>query len=266
MRRFHLFEIHDQSWCPRSLREGVTDFLRFGQDLTGQYKAVAPLLRTALARTGARRIVDLCSGGGGPWRRLHAPVGSDGAIPVCLTDRHPNRPALERACEAAEGALSAHPDPVDATAVPAELTGLRTLFTSFHHFPPTAAREILADAVAQRQGIAIFEFTHRSVLGVLCMLPAFTMVLLSAPFIRPFRWTRLFWAYLVPLLPFVTVFDGIVSSLRTYSPDDLRALTAGLGDDYVWEAEEVRAPFAPIPTTYLIGYPSDATADVTDAE
>jgi hypothetical protein len=29
MRRMHLFEIEDQSWCPRAVRDAMTDYLRF---------------------------------------------------------------------------------------------------------------------------------------------------------------------------------------------------------------------------------------------
>ncbi|MGH7607197.1 MAG: class I SAM-dependent methyltransferase, partial [Gemmatimonadales bacterium] len=104
-----------------------------------------------------------------------------------------------------------HAAPVDARAVPAALDGFRTLFTSFHHFRPAEARAILADAVARRQGIAIFEAVRRAPLDI--ALVAFTglAMLAAAPFIRPFRWSRLAWTYLPPVLPLVGTFDGIVS-------------------------------------------------------
>ena len=50
---------------------------------------------------------------------------------------------------------------MSATAVPARLSGFRTMFTSFHHFKPEQAQAILADAVRNRCGIGIFEFTYR---------------------------------------------------------------------------------------------------------
>ena len=49
-----------------------------------------------------------------------------------------------------------------ALAVPERLTGLRTVFTAFHHFRPADARAILESAVRDRQGIAIFEATFRT--------------------------------------------------------------------------------------------------------
>ncbi len=142
MRRVHLLEIHDQPWCPRSLRDALTDFLQFTINLGRSYAAVAPLLRDAIARAGATRVVDLCSGAGGPWRTLRHEI----PVPVVLTDKYPNRAARA-------GTLPFHSEPVDATAVPVDLRGFRTLFTSFHHFPPPEARAILADAVHRGQGI-----------------------------------------------------------------------------------------------------------------
>src|SRR5467141_914055 len=84
--RLQLVEIHDLPSCPPSLRDALTDFLAFSENLAGAYDPVGPLLRRALERTKARRIVDLCSGAGGPWRRLGAEVG----VPVILTGLYPS--------------------------------------------------------------------------------------------------------------------------------------------------------------------------------
>lgn len=81
-------------------------------------------------------------------------------------------------------------------------------------------------------------------------------VLLATPFILPFRWSRLFWTYIVPALPLVLTFDVIVSLLRLYSVEELRDLTAGL-DRYRWDVGTVRAKLLPIPITYLVGVPME---------
>jgi hypothetical protein len=83
--------------------------------------------------------------------------------------------------------------------------------------------------------------------------------LLLAPFIRPFRWSRLLWTYLVPALPLVLLFDVIVSCLRVYSGPELRDLTAGL-DRYRWDIGTVRGKWMPIPISYLIGVPAEKAA------
>jgi hypothetical protein len=257
MPRLHLLEIEDQPWCPAVIRDAATDFLQFAIHTGNNYEPVAPVLGRLLETAGTARIVDLCSGGGGPWPRLIAdPALEREDLDVHLTDKYPNVEGLRRIVEGrANGRLRVHPEPVDAMAMPGSLTGLRTMFTAFHHFEPAAARAILHDAVETRQPIAIFESSERSPRGVLLMLLSPLFVLLSTPFIRPFRWSRLLWTYLIPVIPLVVLFDGIVSSLRTYSPEELRELAEGIGaKDYRWEAGTLQAR-GPIPVTYLIGTP-----------
>jgi hypothetical protein len=236
MGRVHLVEIHDLPWCPQSLRDALTDFLKFALNLPRTYEPAGPMIRAAVARTGARRIIDLCSGAGGPWTQLAPVVG----VPVLLTDLYPH------------GSL--HPEPVDARAVPASLDGFRTLFTSFHHFRPAEARAILEDAVNRRQGIAVFEAARRRPFDILLVIFTWLGVLLAAPFIRPFRWSRLVWTYLPPILPLVGTFDAVVSCLRWYSPAELRELVRGL-DGYDWDIGATRGPISPLHVTYLIGMP-----------
>ena len=48
--------------------------------------------------------------------------------------------------------------------------------------------------------------------------------LLLTPFFRPFRLSRLVFTYLLPLIPLTTIWDGVVSILRLYSPAELLAL------------------------------------------
>jgi len=91
---------------------------------------------------------------------------------------------------------------------------------------------------------------------MLLMLLVSLMVLLMTPFIRPFRWSRLFWTYLIPVVPMVSLFDGLVSCLRTYSVEELGELTVDLdAKNYEWQIGEVKSTAGPIPVTYLIGVP-----------
>jgi hypothetical protein len=240
--RLHLVEIHDLPACPASLRDALTDFLAFSVNLAGAYDPAGPLLRRAVARSGARRIVDLCSGAGGPWHRLAREVG----VPVLLTDLYPHRHGT--------GALPLHPSPVDARAVPPELDGFRTIFTAFHHFPPAEARSILADAVRHAQGVGVFEVARRAPRELAIIAFTWLGTLLAAPFVRPWRWSRLAWTYLPPALPLVGTFDGVVSCLRTYTKTELAELVRGL-DTYDWDIGDFRGGWSPLRGTYLIGTP-----------
>jgi hypothetical protein len=258
MRRLHLFEIEDQPWCPEPIRDGLTDYLRYFLDVTDMYRPIAPRLRAALKRMGTRRIVDLCSGGSGPWGHLlrHLEGGTTGALQVLLTDLYPNRKAFEWARRQSGGRLEYEPQPVNATRVPEHLEGFRTLFTAFHHFRPELAREILRDAVRKQRGIGIFEFTRRNIPASLRLALRMPFTVLAAPLSPPFRWSRLLWTYVVPAIPAMAAFDGFVSSLRSYTPDELRDIVAGLGDtNYIWDIGQEPAALPEATLTWLIGYP-----------
>jgi hypothetical protein len=262
MRRVHLLEIEDQPWCPRSLRDALTDYLGFVLERFAPYAGAAPLLARTLDRLGETRIVDLCSGGGGPWPDLVARLrATRPSVRVWLTDCFPNRAAFARLRHRSGGALETWDEPVDATAVPPEFEGVRTLFTAFHHFRPEAARRILADAVRRRRGIAVFEASSRSPVAVAGM-PIFALgVLVFTPFIRPFRWSRLIWTYLLPVLPLMIWFDATVSCLRTYTRAELREMADALdGEEYDWEIGSLRAWPLLTPLTYLIGSPRGTPA------
>ncbi|HEU5411638.1 MAG TPA: hypothetical protein VFU57_11500 [Candidatus Acidoferrales bacterium] len=258
MRRRQWLEIHEQPWFPKTLRDLTTDTLQFVWNFFGFYDPVVPALRDALQQAGTDRVLDLCSGGGGPWLRLVRRFEKLASFPleVQLTDRFPNPEAPQQIEDGRHSRVLFLTQPVDATQVPADLPGFRTLFTSFHHFVPEDARAILRDAVDRRQGVAVFEVPKRNgptILFALFMpLAAFAL----GPFIRPFRWSRILWTYLLPVIPFVVWFDGVVSCLRAYTPSELDALTKGLSvNGYRWESGEMQRGRIPVKITYLIGHP-----------
>jgi hypothetical protein len=257
MRRVQFIELHEQPWFPASLRYEVTDALQFGLNLLKAYAPIAPLLRGVLDTARTRSIVDMCSGGGGPWLDLCRKLRPEAqALHILLTDKYPNIKAFQNVRAASENQIAFYPDSVDAMKVPAELRGLRTMFTSFHHFPREEARAILQNAVDAGQSIGIFEITRRAFSTIALMFPWALMLFVCTPWIRPFRWSRLFWTYLVPVIPLVVLFDGVVSCLRTYRAEELQEITEELpGIEYRWEVGEHSGATGRPPITYLIGFP-----------
>lgn len=258
--RIHLFELEDQDWFPKVIRDLATDFLEFMEARMALHRSMLPLLTEALRATGSSKVVDLCAGGGGPVVALREELAQEGVnVDFVLTDKFPNIPAFTRLEEAHTG-ITAYREPVDATNVPRHLTGFRTVFNAFHHFKPEDARAVLQSAVSARQPIGIFEIPERTVpIVIATMLFVPILVLLSTPLITPFRWERILFTYAIPLVPVTCFWDGTVSQLRAYTPDELRALAASLGDvGYRWNAGKVRRPGSPSHVTYLIGLPTAA--------
>ena len=73
------------------------------------------------------------------------------------------------------------------------------------------------------------------------------------PFLRPARVGALLLTYLIPILPLVILWDGLISCLRTYRVEELRALVAGLEDSYAWEAGTIKKAGRAV--TFLVGRP-----------
>lgn len=255
MKRVHLFELEDQPWCPAVIRDLATDYLQFVQTRFRIDRPMAPLVRRALTESGATRIVDLCSGGSGPLLRLVQDLAAEG-IPLhaTLTDLYPNAGAFSKIAAASEGRITYERLPVDARHVPSHLTGLRTIFNGFHHLRPADARAVLHAAAFARQPIAILEVSERSLRTLPVVLtPLF--VWLVTPFMRPFRWRRLFWTYVLPMVPLTCLWDGIVSQLRAYTTHELTGLCEGSAA-MRWEVGQVPLVKRGGRLTYVLGIPS----------
>ncbi|KAG8170040.1 hypothetical protein KVR01_000785 [Diaporthe batatas] len=269
--RMHLFEIDDQPWFPPWFRAKVQ------AALTQTWNSQIPLLqpvsparmvsRLLQAHLGDRLadhvFVDFCAGGGGPTPSIERYINQDtsqGPVQFVLTDLHPH---IENWTRASRRSPNIHfsPSQIDASDAPPDLLAnhlntnnalgsgkkqFRLFNLAFHHFDDPLARRILANTLQTSDGFAIFELQDRSLRAFLACCLLGVGVLLSAPLFA-WRWRSpgtLFWSWVVPVLPFVLVYDGWVSSLRTRTPDEVEALlrTCGAGEDEVsqWEMRSGR--------------------------
>lgn len=264
MRRLHLFEWEDQAWLPQVFRDFVTDHLRFTLNEPMRRPInleIAKRLKALLEQAGTKRIVDLCGGAGGPLATIGPILTDELGFPVeiLLTDLYPNVAAFRRLEAESGGRVKGRDQPTSALDVPPELDGVRTLFTAMHHFRPEQAKLILGDAVRKRAPIAIFEPLDRNLRSVaLVGIMSLVRGLTHTPRVGKFTLSRLTVTYFVPLAPAILAWDGMVSALRTYTPDELRNMAGGVGGtEYSWESGrfEVSGPLGPMPTTYLVGLP-----------
>lgn len=258
MERLQLFEIQDFPWCPRIFRDSLTSLMRWSIDLLHVYDPILPLLKQLTEHARTLQIIDLCSGGAGPWSRLGASLDrlTEAPVRVLLTDKYPNIDAFQWVKQQSGGRVDFTLESIDATSVPAHLHGVRTLFSSFHHFPPPLARQILRDAAEQGAPIGVFEFTERSLFGCFSMMFAPIVALLVVPFLRPFSVWRGLSCLPIPFLPLLALWDGFVSNLRTYSPKELDDLVAEIDvPGYRWQSGRTAGGPMRLAVTYLLGMP-----------
>lgn len=253
MPRIHLFEFEDQSWFPGFIRDYMTDFLQFASKTFDIYQGITGILQKGISAAGNNQIIDLGSGGGGGWIRLSKQLAEENPdLRITLTDFYPNISAFEKIKNHSD-LIEYVPTSVDAREVDPSLKGLRTQFLSLHHFRPDDATKILQNAVDAKAPIAVFEAQERSVLGFMMMIVAPINVLLMTPFIRPFKFGRILFTYLIPIIPLFVLWDGLVSVLRTYSIKEMTDLTAALAntESYNWEIGKVKS--GPAKILYLLG-------------
>ncbi|KAI1422565.1 hypothetical protein F5Y12DRAFT_611192 [Xylaria sp. FL1777] len=178
---------------------------------------------------------------GGPAQ--NSSHGNEG-MKFILTDLHPHVESWEKAARASPH-LTYVSTPVNAAAAPPELIlrnkaggkGVFRLFNlAFHHFDDELARAILKNTVETSDGFGIFELQSRTFSSfVSCMLFGF-FILLIAPLLYWWSPQILFFVYAVPIVPFVLVFDGLISSLRTRTASEVEVLlrTCGAVDTVDW--------------------------------
>lgn len=256
MARLHLFEFEDQPWFPSRIRDYMTDYLQFASNTFDLHKGIVPIIKKGLAHSGGSRMVDLGSGGGGGLLRLAEHLRME--IPdlqILLTDLYPNVAAFQRTVELGGATFQFYSEPVDARHVPLHLEGLRTQFLSFHHFPAPEATEILSNAVSSGFPIAVFEVQKRDFAHFIKFMLSPIAVLLSTPFIRPLRVGRIIFTYLLPLVPLFTLWDGLISVLRTYSVPEMEQLIRQVPDSekYHWEVGEIKSNTTT--NLFLLGHP-----------
>jgi hypothetical protein len=216
-----------------------------------------PLLRHLLDHAGADTIIDLCSGSSGPlrWISQQLEEACSHPIRIILTDKYPHFDVFEAVSRESKGRITYRKESIDATAVPSDLEGIRTLFNAFHHFHPELGRRILADAVAKRRTIGIFEGFERTAFWLMMLLFSPLGIWILTPFIRPIRTGRLFWTYAFPVVPAMAFWDGLVSCLRTYTPQELAEMVKDLSpQEYIWETGQIQVHGIPARVTYLLGY------------
>lgn len=252
--RLDLFEFGDLA-IPSIFHDLMRDYLGFIARM-GVYDPSFPVIKDVIETHKCEKIVDLCTGSGVPAILLREYLEEQGyPVPLNLTDKFPHQANAQRVNkDLAE--VKYLTQSIDATELPQDLKGLRTLFASLHHFKPQQVQAILQNALDNNQPIAALEFTERTWFRVFCMLPGTFHLLVATPFIKPFSFTRLFWTYAIPVVPIIYFWDGLVSNLRSYSEKDLRKIISELKDNnFDWEIKTVPSRLMAINLSYLIGQP-----------
>ena len=248
MKRIHLFEFEDFNSFPKWIRACLTQLILVMHNILNTHEELSELLANQIKETNSRQIVDLCSGSGGPMPKVIELLNEKHNlkdIQLTLTDLYPDTGAAEKINQLQGGNISYKLEPIDATDVDANIEGLRTMVSSFHHMNTQNAKKILNSAVKSRQPICIFEISDNSfplIISWIALPINFITCLFITPFVKPLTWQQLVFTYLIPIIPLFFAWDGAVSNLRTYTLNDLDTLLEGVSsENYRWEKGIIKA-------------------------
>ncbi|MBX2987224.1 MAG: hypothetical protein KF802_04935 [Bdellovibrionaceae bacterium] len=236
MKRVEVFQFSTWSRTPVFLRRMTDEFLDF---IVGSVRAnhpFLPLLRELFGQIRPVRSVTVeeALGGGGPahiGRELRTLQSEE--FHWIMRDGFRDDERARFLNDLAGGGL----DWSGAAPAP-EKPSLGVMINSFHRFSGEESLRRLRELAERHDGLLIGEGNNKSlrqVIGMTLIVPLF--ILLTSPFIKPFRWSRLFWTYVIPALPFLIVWDGVAALFRLHTPEQLLELARRTGrHDYRWRA------------------------------
>jgi hypothetical protein len=230
---------------------------------TTAFDYAVPYIDKAVNTTQITRIVDLCSGASGPWLRLANKLKC--ADPeILLTDKYPNVEMFKIIKKQTHGKIDFIEQPIDALQVPEDITGIRTIFTGFHHFRPTEVKKLLIDARDKNQAVCTFDYVPNKILTIALFPVTFIISFVQFYFlsflVRPLSLTQVLFTNIIPIVPIVSAWDGFVSALRKYDANELKEIVNSLGSpDYTWEVGTDTNLSKAAPMTYLLGLPNPSS-------
>jgi hypothetical protein len=173
-------------------------------------------------------------------------------LKITLTNFYPNISAFEFTKKQLNN-FEFTTKPIDVRNAPKDLVGLRTQFLSLHLFKPKDAKQILQNAIDSNSAIGIFEAQERSFTSILAILFSPISMLLTTPFIRPFKIGLIIFTYLIPIVLLFILWDGTISSLRAYSVKEINTLIEYLNNTktYNWDIEKIK--YGSRVVLYLLG-------------
>lgn len=259
LKRYSGKELHEHGWFPALWRDQLTDFLSFFNIYSGTYKPSLKRMQEILSDENMpSTYTDLCAGCGlYDWRFaqfLSKRLGRD--LRVRLTDLYPSYRQWEEIAVLSGGMVEPSDRPLSAPEAIRRFDGLHVMFSGLHHFSPEELGKMIRSAVETGRTLAFFDYSRRTWLlwEALMILASLPFMILTAPLVWKFTWKRLFFTWIIPVLPLLLLVDGWISRLRAYRPEELRRILDDVPLPPGWHVEAghdpVHAGLARV--TYLI--------------
>jgi hypothetical protein len=221
-------ELEDYPWFPDALRLQQMEFIGWTTSHMGVLNGAVTPYRIWKPEG---KIMDLCSGSGQPAIWMHPKSGS-GYLE--LTDLHPS--FLKTFPEGyASANVVLRTQPLDVLGTERrwmnEASGY-TMYNAFHHFSAHQQKMIVSQLIQAEKPFFFVEILQPNLWSFLQIFLTTTLgEFILAPFIRPFRWSRLLFTYLLPVNLLTITFDGLVSVFRSQSKEEYQRRISSLATE-----------------------------------
>jgi len=252
--RRHLIELHEQAWFPEVWRDLFRAGLGKAFVLFGLSQELSRGLSHFLDVARPTEVLDLCSGSGevsvDAWRSAQAGRERYPAS-LFLSDLFPDINHWSQHSHDV-GFIASR---VDMHRLGGELPRVRMMLNSLHHMSPEELHELLHETARSADGFFASDRNARNwreMFLTVCVVPI-AAAFITAFVIRPFRLRNVLWGLIIPVIPLVALFDGLVSNLRSYTVDELRLLVMDGPSTFIWEVGETPGGRGVPAMTYVIG-------------
>lgn len=219
LKRMNLFEFCDQKWLKGAWREAYLDGLNTTFKMFKLHADLAKPFNLWISKSNKKNVLELCSGGGGPINTLIEK--SDEKFIITLSDLNPDVNAFEKVKEKYPDRISFINKSTDATDTKGLETNLIFMCSSFHHFSPQMAQKILLNAYKNSNGIFIQEILSRNFFNMISSIFNLLPLMLTPFFSGRLTFFKVLITTIIPIIPLMIIFDGIVSVLRTYTIEEI---------------------------------------------
>lgn len=250
MKRLELFEFEDYQWLPKSFRSGMTNLIMVFHKMLGTSEVLGDLILEIHKTQPFDQIVDIGSGSGGAMINTISKINNSSqlSIQLLLTDKYPDPKVVANINSQNIPNVSYQSESLNAKNIEDAPSGLKTMIASFHHMSPTIAKEILNSAEKSKETFLVYEIAKNNipVIAWWLLLPIsltilILMSLVMTPFVKPLRFSQLFFTYIIPVIPLLYAWDGQASLMRTYTFKDIDELIGeNKNVDYIWKIAEAK--------------------------
>lgn len=223
LKRLHLFEFCDQPWLKGFWREAYMDGLNTSFKMFKIHHGLFKPFCEWVDAAKKKNVLEVCSGGGGPMDSIVTRAKENGKpIPfITLSDLNPDINAFKKTKEKHPEHINYIKEPVDAANTESLNAELISLCSSFHHLSPKIAGKILSNASKNSNGIFIREVLSRNILNAASSLLNIIPLMLTPFFSGRTSLLKVLFTTIIPIIPLMIIFDGIVSVFRTYTTDEI---------------------------------------------